>query len=437
MKQTLRDVFQTVLAQLELRRCLQAQQDRLRRFADRPLLVIAFGKAALPMAQTVHEMLADRVPMRGLVVPPAGEQDAGIAAAAFETIAGGHPLPDRQSLAAGRRALDLLATTHANERVLFLVSGGGSALLEWPRVVGVTIDELRSFYQALVASGADIQSINAVRRAFSAIKGGRLAAAGRRANRQLTLAVSDVPNDAPQAIASGPTVACADPPGFADDVLRRFALHDQIPSAFAGSLSANHESVPPSVPPDSEFVVVLGEGHARNAAVAALEQDHGCVVEAGDRVDVDDWSVEAAATHLLKRLAELRQQHPGRRVAIVTTGELSVPLPTNPGVGGRNQQFALQLALQLDAGSEEACKVDGRAVTALSCGTDGVDGVAPAAGAVVDGTTVARAQSAGHDPKARLLACDAHPLFAALGDAVVTGPTGTNVRDLRILVHEA
>jgi hydroxypyruvate reductase len=140
---------------------------------------------------------------------------------------------------------------------------------------------------------------------------------------------------------------------------------------------------------------------------------------------VDDWPYERAAAHLLDHLDRLHRSHPGRAVAILTGGELSVPLPGSPGTGGRNQQFALACALE----------ITGRPVAVLSGGTDGVDGNSTAAGAVVDGTTVSRAKALGFSVHDHLRRFDAFPLLHALGDAVITGPTGTNVRDLRLLVH--
>jgi hydroxypyruvate reductase len=139
----------------------------------------------------------------------------------------------------------------------------------------------------------------------------------------------------------------------------------------------------------------------------------------------DHWPYERAANHLLRRLEHLHRRLPGRRVAIVSGGELSVPLPPDPGTGGRNQQFALACAR----------RIRGRPITVLSAGTDGVDGNSPAAGALADGTTMARARALGLDVHEALRRCDAFPLLAALGDTIVTGPTGTNVRDLRVLVH--
>lgn len=427
MRNALAGLFDEVLRRLDLPRCFAAHADRLRAFADRPLLVVAFGKAARTMADAATALLPDDLPRRGLVVPPAPDDRP---LAPFEVIAGGHPLPDRGSMRAGSRALELLDTVTGAERVLFLISGGGSALLEQPQSAAVTLEQLRRLNAALVGSGASIEQINTVRRHVSATKGGRLAIAGRAADRQLTLAISDVPGDAPSALASGPTVPDASTTAACRAVLDRYSLWPSVPSPLA-ELLRRDETTPPLAPDDelvarSEFAIVLGERNARRAAVdALLERDPACVVD--DAVDVDDWPYERAAEHLLQRLDTLHEENPGRRVAVVTTGELSVPLPSDPGVGGRNQQFALHCA----------ARVAGRQIAVLSCGTDGIDGTAPAAGALVDGTTVARAAAAGFDAARHLRRCDAHPLLEAIGDAVVTGPTGQNVRDLRVLVRDA
>lgn len=437
MKDALRAAFATTLARLRARqdewtpRCLGAARDHVDRGG--PVVLIAFGKAARSMATSALAVLpAHRV--RGLLVTPTPD-DAPLPP--LQTIAAGHPLPDAGSFAAARAALALCQGVRPTEHVVFLVSGGGSALLELPYDDRIDIAAWRDFYRALVGCGAGIERVNAIRRRVSASKGGRLAIAAAAAAGQTTVLVRDVPA-AWGDIASGPTWLDGEADDDADAgtlwlddaalarELDALGLRPALPPRLAADLAAG--TLPPRpVAPDRlwskcAWLTLLDEQHARTFAAQAMH-DAGFVVDA--EADADDLPADAAADLLLQRLAALRAAHPGRKVAVVTTGELSVKLPAQPGVGGRNQQFALACAV----------RIAGMPIAVLSAGTDGVDGSAPAAGAVADGSTCDRATAIGRDAGTALRHCDAHPLFAALGDAITTGPTGTNVRDVRILAH--
>jgi glycerate 2-kinase len=435
MKAILRDAFATTLAKLRTRqdewtpRCLGSARDHVARGGQ--IALVAFGKAARSMATSALGVLpAHRV--RGLLVTPAPD-DAPLPP--LQSIAAGHPLPDAGSFAAAREALELCRSARPTEHVVFLVSGGGSALLELPYDDRIDVAAWRAFYRALVGCGAGIERINAIRRRLSAVKGGRLAVAAAEAAGQTTVLVRDVPGGWGD-IASGPTwLADADDPDalwLDDDALAReidaLGLRAALPPRLADDLARGALPPPPVIPDrlwsKCAWLTLLDESHARAFAAAAM-REAGFVVDADP--DTDDLPVDEAVTTLLQRLAALRAANPGRRVAVVTTGELSVALPPHPGLGGRNQQFALACAR----------RIAGEGITVLSAGTDGVDGNSPAAGAVADGATAARATAAGLDVADALRRCDAHPLFAALGDAVTTGPTGTNVRDVRILAHDA
>lgn len=423
MRRLLRDVFDAAIARVDARHAVLQERIRLRRCARDPVLVIAFGKAARPMAEAVAHLLPD-APLRGLVVPPSPDTAP---LPPFEVIAGGHPLPTAGSLRAARRALDLAASITPGERLLFLVSGGGSAMLEAPADDAVTLTELRTFYQALLGCGADIGAINTVRGWCSTIKGGRLARAGRAARSQLTLAISDVPAGS-GALASNPTGADATTLADCFAVLDRHRLWPVVPAPLRARMQRG--DLPPGLAPDdelhqrSETVELLNDRTLGSAALAAL-RERGLRAEFVP--EADDLPCAQAADLLLARLARLRAAHPGERVAVVAVGELLVQLPSSPGAGGRNQQFALTCAE----------RIADRAITVLSCGSDGIDGNSPAAGAVVDGTTAARARARGLDIGSHLARCDAFPLLDALGDTVLTGPTQTNVRDLRLLAHDA
>tara|TARA_R110002096_G_scaffold19617_1_gene65099 strand:+ start:2597 stop:3871 length:1275 start_codon:yes stop_codon:yes gene_type:complete len=423
VKQQLRALFSHVLDKVDSAQAMHIPMAWQQRCRGESLLVIAFGKAARRMAGELPALLPN-TPMRGLVVPP--EQDAA-PLPPFEILAGGHPLPTEGSLRAGRRALQLARSVRHDEVVLFLISGGGSAMLEAPADDAVTLEELRALNQGLIASGAKIEHINIVRRHLSALKGGRLALAAAAAKWHCNLVISDVPEDATPAIASGPTVPESSSLDDCREILDRYSLWPLVPAVLQQRMQRG--DLPPPMPPmhavarASEMILLLNERHASAAAIATAH-DYGWVVDS--ECDVDDWPYQKAAARLLQRLEELHLAHPGKRVAVVATGELSVTLPPTPGIGGRNVQFALHCAT----------RIEGQPITVLSGGTDGIDGNSPVAGAIADGTTVARAQALGLDVNHHLERCDAFPLLDALGDCLKPGPTGTNVRDVRVLVRD-
>jgi glycerate 2-kinase len=424
VKERLRAHFAATLRDLHERlcwwtpRCAGRARDAAARGGN--VLLVAFGKAARPMARSLLDVLpAARV--RGLLVPP---QADGASLPPLEVIPGGHPLPDAGSFRAATRALELCRGVRDDDHVVFLVSGGGSAMLELPLDATIDVAAWRAFYQALVGCGAPIDRMNAIRRRLSMVKGGRLAVAADAAADQMTIVVSDVPGPVDD-VASGPTGDFTDAADTLLNDLTEFGLMAALPlplrhRAQQGAIPALPEQLGPGR--KRAWATVLEEGDARRAFAGHLA-DEGLFVD--QEADADGQTVEAAAEQLLARLERMAANHVGRAIAIVTTGELSVPLPTNPGIGGRNQQFVLACARL----------IRGQPITVLSAGTDGIDGNSPAAGALADGTTVARAGAAGFDVHDALARCDAYPLLHALGDTIVTGPTGTNVRDLRILVH--
>src|SRR5262249_13472026 len=277
-------------------------------------------------------------------------------------------------------------------------------------------------YKTLVLSGAPIVEINAVRKHLSAIKGGRMARSAQGAQ-QVSILVSDVPDNSLDSLASGPTM----PDSSTMEDCYRIAREHNMLAEFPASvreLFERHalEETPKKNDPAfarSRWWTVLSNATAERAAAAAaaergfaVEIDHSC----------DDWDYARAADYLLERARRLQREV--SRVCIVSGGEVTVKVSGMSGVGGRNQHFALDCAQ----------KIAGESITVLSAGTDGIDGNSPAAGAVVDGTTLHRAQIAGLDPAQHLREFNTFPLFEKLGDAIQTGPTGNNVRDLRILL---
>ncbi|MBF0425113.1 MAG: DUF4147 domain-containing protein [Magnetococcales bacterium] len=367
--------------------------------------LVAVGKAALAMTQGALAILGDRV-RAGLVVTKAGHGGSLPPGVPIRILEAGHPLPDATSLQAGAALLDFLAADPARteeERGLFLLSGGASALVE-ALPDRVTLEDLRRVNGWLLGSGLDIHQMNRIRKRLSRIKGGRLAAhlAGRSAT---VLLLSDVPGDNPASIGSGPLLPELDTP-----------LPEGLPTWLRELLD---RVPPPPVPGDPMFAridtrLIGSVGDALRAA--------------GLRARCRGWHVRLAAgtlsgdaaTQGAAVAAALLQGAPG---VYLWGGETTVVLPPNPGRGGRNQHLALAAA-QVIQGRED--------VIILAAGSDGSDADSPWAGAVVDGKTIARGQAAGHDPVQALARADAQAFLAASGGLLATGPTGTNVMDLVI-----
>jgi hydroxypyruvate reductase len=287
------------------------------------------------------------------------------------------------------------------------------------------LEDLQAANHALVTCGAPIEAMNTVRRHLSAVKGGRLSVAAARATK-VTLAVTDVPDGKEHALASGPTVP--DPSTIADTnrIIDQYALRQRFPEVLVRWLDERKmpETPKPGDPAfrNAHFQLLLGMHDLFHCAHHASEA-RGFVTCCDN--STDDWPVEKAADSLLKKLEEWKAENPGERVALIADGELSSPVTGN-GVGGRNSAFVL------------CCveKIAGRKITVLSAGTDGMDGNSPAAGALADGETLARAKALGLNPTTAFQQSDAYNFFENLGDAIVTGSTGNNLRDLRILLAE-
>jgi glycerate 2-kinase len=380
------------------------------------VLVVSLGKAG----HTMVEALSDQVgaSLEGIVassVQPSAQVHG------FRYFRGGHPTPNAESIHAASAMLRALDAQPASALVIFLLSGGGSSIVEKPIDDEISLEDLISTYRALVLSGAPIAEINAVRKHLSAVKGGRLAQAASPAQ-QVSLLVSDVLDSTPDALASGPTMPDSTTVEDCYRIAEKYELLKQFPPSTRGlferqALEETPKSDDPAFHRARWWPVLTNQTAVEEASVAA--ERAGFIVHVDNACD--DWDYERAAEYLLQQVRDLSKQC--SPVCLISGGEVTVKV-TNAGVGGRNQQFAL------------ACveKIAGESITALSAGTDGVDGNSLAAGAVVDGTTLERARRLGLDARAALDKFDAYPFFSALGDAIETGPTGNNLRDLRILL---
>lgn len=384
--------------------------------------VVAIGKAALAMLDGLRALLPQDIGFEGIASAPT-PPDRPLPAVQY--FVGGHPIPNADSWRAAEATLVLLRKCDETTLVFFLLSGGGSALAELPLDSRMTLEDVQQFYHTLVTCGAPIAAMNTVRKHISAVKGGRLAAAAGRATK-ITLAVTDVPEGEESALASGPSLP--DPTTIADveRIVSQFRMMQQFPLSLRrcveeGKISETPKRNDPTFG-NAYFVLLLGMDDLFHPAHHASEAQ-GFLTCCDN--STDDWPVEKAAESLLTQLGELQAANPSRPVALIADGEISSPV-TGDGIGGRNSAFVL------------ACvaNIVGRRVAVLSAGTDGIDGNSPAAGAVADGETLARAMAASLNPGAAFRRSDAFTFFAQLNDAIVTGPTGNNLRDLRILLSQ-
>lgn len=427
MRDTARQIFQYALQEASIlkafgrhvhceRGILRVCDDLYDLNAYSRVFVVSIGKAGHTLVEALAGQVGER--LEGIV---ATSVDPGSQVHGFRYFRGGHPTPNADSLRAAEAILKSLNAQTASSLVIFMLSGGGSAIAEKPIDDEISLEDLVATYRALVLSGAPIAEINAIRKHLSAVKGGRLAQAAYPAQ-QVSLMISDVPDNTLDALASGPTLPDTTSVSDCYSILEKHQLLEQFPPSVR-ELFQRHalEETPKSDDPAfvrarwwpilSNKTAVEEAGVAATHAGFAVEVDNSC----------DDWDYQRAADYLLDRLRQLRQKV--ARVALISGGEITVKV-INGGAGGRNQHFALYCAQ----------KIAGEYITVLSAGTDGIDGNSSAAGAVADGSTVERAKAAGLDPAVALQSFNSYPLFNALGDAVITGPTGNNVRDLRVLL---
>jgi hydroxypyruvate reductase len=433
LKQLARKVFHETLAAIDIP---EAMQRKLQRHGTRVecgeksfdlsdferLRVVAIGKAAHAMVEGLAKVLAPFVRFEGVVAAPTvpHRQVTGL-----KYFVAGHPLPNQESWNAAEAVLALLKKCDEKTLIFFLLSGGGSALVEMPLDERQTLQDVQQLHQALVTCGAPIDEMNTVRKHLSAVKGGRLTVAAGKAAK-ITLGVSDVPVGKESALASGPTLPDPTTVAEANRIITQYRLAEKLPAALRHWLEhgrmpetpkANHAAFQ-----NAHFFLLLGMDDLFHPAHHAAEAEGfmACCDNA-----TDDWPVEKAAEYLVGQLEELRKIHSGQRVALIADGEVSSPVTGN-GVGGRNSAFVL------------ACveKIAGEKMAVLSAGTDGIDGNSPAAGAVADGHTLERARQMRLDPSEAFRRSDAYTFFSKLDDAIVAGPTGNNLRDLRILLAD-
>jgi hydroxypyruvate reductase len=428
MRQVARDIFTSALenASIENAFARHVSCDRgILRIGDdlhdldsfSRVFVVSIGKAAHTMVEALEAQVGSR--LEGIVassVQPASQVRG------FRYFQGGHPTPNAESIQAADAILKSLNSLNAASLVIFMISGGGSSIVEKPMDDEILLPDLVATYRALVHCGAPIAEINAIRKHLSAVKGGRFAQAGYPAQ-QVSILVSDVPDATPDALASGPTMPDSTSVSDCERIVAKYGLIEQFPKSVADIF---HQHILEETPKSDDPAFVRARWWTVLSNKVAVEEATAAATRAGFAVEVDnscdDWDYGKAADYLVGRVRELRKS--GLKVCLVSGGEVTVNVREG-GVGGRNQQFALACAE----------RISGEDVTVLSAGTDGIDGNSPAAGAVVDGSTVERSGGA-EIVRTALVGFNAYPLFDSLGDAIVTGPTGNNLRDLRILLAD-
>jgi hydroxypyruvate reductase len=418
------------------------------------IFIIALGKVAAPMLDVLLSRMSRRNGLRGICC---SNQLPAHRSWRFSYFEGGHPVPNEESFAGARAALAMLKRARKDTLVFFLISGGGSAIFDLPLDPHISLDDTIAFHQLLLASGAPISEINTLRKHFSAVKGGRLAIAAPDAAK-VSFLLPDVPLRSLDALSSGPTSPDHSTVSEVRHLLAKYDLNAKLPPSIREFFEredlpespGNKGWFPPFFPSfskpdalparrvtaaaamssedpafrDSVFELLLSSHDlAENARALAQQAGFHVVVDNS----CDDWDYADAARYLLERFHALRAVHP--RLCLISVGEVTVTMDRTPGAGGRNQQFVMACALDLE-------QYAGQRLTVFSAGSDGIDGNSHAAGAVADPTTVTRAHAFGFHLKSSLANFDACPMFTALGDAVVTGPTGQNLRDLRLLLAD-
>lgn len=450
LRRAAREIFDVALASIDagdaVRRAVRLDGSRLTiqdttidlEKAPQAIYALAIGKAAFPMAAALDDLLGTRIKsgyivgtqlheyINKLFYPPkkfVTPWRLGVHA---------HPLPSKSSLSAAQSAFDLLH--RANEEcalVIFLISGGGSSMIEWPRDDEITLANLRMANRVLVSCGANISEINAVRRAFSAVKGGRLAARAPNAD-QVTLVISDTAKGQESIVASGPT--CDPPKGSPDpvEVIERYGIAKLLPPSILRVANLPWEAQGDNSHNRLRRHYVLLDCETALRAATDAARRMGFTAEYTN--DISEQPITEGCELMLSRLVELHSRESTRRsvACLISGGEFSCPV-RGDGTGGRNAETVLRCAIDIDGmRRRNALDMNAFRLVVLSAGTDGIDGNSSAAGAIATEKTVERATMIGLNPGDFLERSDAFTFFNALDDAIMIGPTGTNVRDLRV-----
>ena len=392
--------------------------------AFKKIFLIGTGKASASMAQAIEKIFGDRI-TKGVIAAKYGHV---LPLQRTEIIEAGHPIPDQKGFGGAKKIQSLLKESGPGDLVIFLLSGGGSALLPLP-AEGITLEEKQQVTQFLLDCGADIKEINTIRKHISQIKGGWLTRWAFPST-VIGLILSDVVGDPLDVIGSGPTVADISTFEEAWDILTKYDLIERIPPSIRNHLLRGKEGKVEETPKPGEKTFEKVHNYLIGSNLLALRAAEKEASSLGLNTLILSSSIvgdtrEAARFHAAIAKEVISTGNPIPRPACIISGGETTVTVKGHGLGGRNQEFALAGALEI-SGLEK--------VVLLSGGTDGTDGPTDASGALADHTTVSRARAAGLDPKAHLENNDAYPFFQRLGDLLITGPTHTNVMDVRILL---
>ncbi len=440
-------IFKDALEKVDPSFLVKGYADQIRSYASvkdiSRILVVGFGKAAYQMAKAFEEALSADLELEGAIVTKYGHAKQQLSAVSDqgkskEQIAGlknikvyeaAHPIPDENGVKAAEEIVDLLKNADANTLVLCLVSGGGSALFVCP-YTGITLAEKQVVTDLLMKAGADITELNAVRKHISLVKGGRLVEIASPAE-IVTFMISDVVGDKLDVIASGPTAPDTSTFKDAINAINKYGLAEKVPASVMDVLSRGKEGLIPETPKKRSDVfkkvnnIIIGSNRKAIDAAARSARSMGYETEIlsskviGDAHDAAKWLAEK--TLEVKSMKDRLKKGPR---CLISGGETTVTV-TGKGKGGRNTEFALVYAMEVEG-------VEG--LTMLSAGTDGTDGPTDAAGALVNGETIERARGLGLDPRKYLEDNDSYNFFKEMESLIITGPTGTNVMDLQIVV---
>ena len=432
--QIVAEIFNAALKAVDPYESVKLHTDKIRQFYQdnnfKKLIVVGFGKAASAMAKAIEDELPDLIDT-GIVVTKYGhsislESKVKSQKSKIKILEAGHPIPDENGLNATEEIIKLLKNADENTLVVCLISGGGSALLAAP-CEDISLDEKQKITQLLLKAGADINELNTVRKHISNVKGGRLAEIAYPA-RIISLILSDVIGDKLDVIASGPTSPDKTTYNDALQVLKKYALMDKVPRSIIEILNKGVNNIIPETPKDDNPAfekvenIIIGSSRKTLEAAKTKAESFGLQTKVisskitGEAREVGRWLTIKTRDALSVRRDE--------KICLISGGETTVTVKGN-GLGGRNMELALSFAIEIDG-------IDG--ITLLSAGTDGTDGPTDAAGAIVDGQTVARAKAIGLDPGTYLENNDSYNFFKQINELFITGPTGTNVMDIQIMV---
>ncbi len=439
------EIFNAALKTGDPYESVKLHADKIRHFYQsgsfKRLIVVGFGKAASAMAKAIEDELPDLIDT-GIVVTKYGHAENtefGVRSSELgpkklkkiKVIEAGHPVPDENGLNATEEIIKLLKNADENTLVVCLISGGGSALLAAP-CEGISLEEKQKITQLLLKAGADINELNTVRKHISKVKGGRLAEIAYPA-RIISLILSDVIGDKLDVIASGPTSPDETTYNDALQVLKKYALMNKVPRSIIEILNKGVNNIIPETPKDDNPAfekvenIIIGSSRKTLEAAKTKAESFGLQTEVisskitGEAREVGRWLADK-----VKEFKSLKVEKFKNPLCLISGGETTVTVRGN-GLGGRNMELALSFAIEIDG-------IDG--ITLLSAGTDGTDGPTDATGAIVDGQIVARAKAIGLDPETYLENNDSYNFFKQINELFITGPTGTNVMDIQIIVIE-